>query len=200
MKDKVDQFWSEYAQAYAHPLLHNELLSRFTSNTAVTGAYAESWIWKLASEMLPKFKVSTGCIIHASDRALRRGKQPQIDLIVWDPSELPAIFECGNFALVPSFSVRGVIEVKRSCKNLKKFESQLEKQRSEIPAKYQKYILGVLVKHHENPFPEKPFPKWCNELGTACPPPITRIIDSQDEVDRDGVFALIYLLSQISGH
>jgi hypothetical protein len=200
MSDKVNQFWNEYAQAYAHPLLHNELLSRFTSNTAVTGAYAESWIWKLASEMLPRFKVSTGCIIHASDRARGRGDQPQIDLIIWDPSELPAIFECGNFALVPSFSVRGVIEVKRSCNDLKKFESQIINQRNEIPAKYQKYILGILVKHHINLFPDKPFPKWCDEFDTTCAPPITRILDNQGQVDRDGVFALIYLLSQISGH
>lgn len=199
MKRKIDQFWDEYAEVFASQILQNKLLSRFTQNTAVTGAYAESWIRNLVHEMLPNHKISTGCIIHAADRALDRIDQSQMDLIIWDPSELPAIFEHGDFALVPSFSVRGVIEIKRSCSNLKKFQAQLEKQRNEMPEKCKKYILGVLLQHKsKNPFPVQASPIWCAEIKPSTPPPITRILSGNGNVDKEGIFSLIYLLSQIS--
>jgi len=200
VKHKIDQFWDEYAEAYVSQILQNDLFSKFTNNTAATGAYAESWIRNLVNEMLPSYKVSTGCIIHASDRALNETDQSQIDLIIWDPSELPAVFEHGSFALVPSFSVRGIIEVKRSCSNLEKFELQLKKQRDEVPQEWKKHILGVLVCHNKNPFSVQAYPKWCSGVDVSSTPQITRILDKDGNVDKEGVFALIYLLSQISGH
>lgn len=66
MNQAIKQFWNEYAEAFASRFLQNTLLSKFTANTSVTGAYAESWTHSLVKEMLPDYKVSTGCIIFLS--------------------------------------------------------------------------------------------------------------------------------------
>jgi hypothetical protein len=55
-------------------------------------------------------RVSTGTIL---DYPLA-SKLPPIALIIWTPFPSPAIFEVGDFALVPKSSAFGLIEVKRS--------------------------------------------------------------------------------------
>src|ERR1700675_4881940 len=100
-------YWDLYARAFAQPLLLNGSLSGFVANPNVTGAYAETWIRSMARNMLGhRFRVSTGAVIRSNDRARGARSVRQCDLIVWDPSEMPAIFESSEFALVPIFSVR----------------------------------------------------------------------------------------------
>jgi hypothetical protein len=41
-------------------------------------------------------------------------KLPQVDTIIWTPSPVPAVFEVGEFAMVPRSSSLGVLEVKSS--------------------------------------------------------------------------------------
>src|SRR5437879_2959525 len=110
----LDEYWKLYAQAFAQPFQANALFSNFVTNPAVTGAYAEEYVRSMIKGMLGhRFRISTGAVIRSQDKT-RAASVPQCDVIVWDPSELPAIFESGEFALVPLFSVRAVIEVKRT--------------------------------------------------------------------------------------
>src|SRR5271167_3978705 len=94
VNDTVDswtEYWDAYAKAFAQPLQANSLLSRFVTNSNVTGAYGEAWVRSMTRNMLGhRFRISTGAVIKSSDKD--RGLDiPQCDLIVWDPSELPAI-------------------------------------------------------------------------------------------------------------
>jgi hypothetical protein len=100
--------WTNYAESFAHPLSANNLLSKFITNSAVTGAYAETWVRFIAGTMLPQFRVPTGAIIRPTDQTRNLSSFPQCDLIVWNPSVLPALFEQGEFALVPFAAVRAV--------------------------------------------------------------------------------------------
>jgi hypothetical protein len=65
--DAWESHWRDYAEAFVHSLRANDLLSRFITNSAVTGAYAETWIRFIAKSMLPQFRVSTGAIIRPTD-------------------------------------------------------------------------------------------------------------------------------------
>lgn len=99
-----EEHWNLYARACAQYLGANDLLSSFVTNPNITGAYAEAWMRSMARNMLGnRFRISTGAVIRSTDNAPSRGlsKVSQCDLIVWDPSEMPAIFECSEFALVP---------------------------------------------------------------------------------------------------
>jgi hypothetical protein len=87
------EYWKAYAQAFAQPIQADGLLSHFVTNPNVTGAYAEAWVRSTTRNMLgSRFRISTGAVIRACDRG-RELSVPQCDLIVWDPSEMPAIFE-----------------------------------------------------------------------------------------------------------
>jgi hypothetical protein len=112
-----DEYWDLYAQAFTRSLQANGLLSCFVTNQNVTGAYAEAWIRSMTRNMLGhRFRISTGAVIRSCDHlpSRRLSKVSQCDLIVWDPSEMPVIFECSEFALVPLFATRAIIEVKRT--------------------------------------------------------------------------------------
>ena len=109
----LDKYWTWYAQAFAQRLQANGLFSSFVKNPCVTGAYAEAWVRSMTRDMLgQRFRISTGAVIQAFHRRVH-----QCDLIVWDPSEMPAIFESLEFALVPLFATRAIIEVKRKGNN-----------------------------------------------------------------------------------
>ena len=71
--ERANEFWMDYVETFSHPLTANGLVGRFVQNTEVTGAYAESWIRSLVSDMCgKKYRVSTGAIIRGSDRAFER--------------------------------------------------------------------------------------------------------------------------------
>lgn len=133
-----ENYWNLYARAFAQSLGANSLLSSFVTNPNVTGAYAEAWIRSMARNMLGhRFRISTGAVIRSCDNIPSRGlsKVSQCDLIVWDPSEMPAIFECSEFALVPLFATRAVIEVKRTGNKAEREElaEQLKKRQNLLP-------------------------------------------------------------------
>src|SRR6266542_1076383 len=105
-----DEYWDLYTQAFAQSLQANGLFSSFVTNPCVTGAYAESCVWSLTRSMLGhRFRLSTGAVIRPCDRGRGLSSVMQCDLIVWDPSEMPAIFESSEFALVPLFATRAII-------------------------------------------------------------------------------------------
>ena len=85
-------------------------IKEVTSNTDLLGKYTEATIRSLVHRIVQPMRVSTGAVIdYPMPEVLR-----QIDLIVWAPFPVPAIFEVDGFGLVPKSSAFGVIEVKRS--------------------------------------------------------------------------------------
>ena len=203
VKDRKE-FWDAYAGAFAQPLQSNGLLSAFVTNPNVTGQYAEAWVRSMARNILGhRFRISTGAVIGSSD-SIGGLKIPQCDLIIWDPSEMPAIFECAEFALVPHFAARAVIEVKRKAPQQEKLAEQLrmcqESLRDNAP------VLGVVVSHREPLFPEDRCDQyWLRsyltdpELGTydRNQQPMTRLLDAKNKPDTSGIMAFIYFLAQV---
>ncbi len=204
MRDSWKEFWADYADSFIQPLKANGQVGKFVNNSAVTGLYAEAWIRDLVKSMLPHFRVSSGAIIGSADRE-RDNKIPQCDIIIWDPSELPALFEKGDFALVPKHSVKALIEVKRSSTNIRKFKEQLKRQQKCLFDSYR--ILGVIISHKKQLFKRKVTPDWLQEKEDTLDRnvEIIRIFKSlnnnklKQNVDAEGIFAFIYFLSQIAG-
>lgn len=197
--EKHRAFWEAYAEAYAQPFQQNGLISRFVTNPNVTGCYAETWIRLTAQRMLGQhFRISTGAVIRSGDIGRGLEKVPQCDLIIWDPSEQPGLFEAGDFALVPLAAVRGLIEIKRTIPSVKSFRNQLIERQQLVP---KNRLLGVAVSHSSNLRDFKCTPNWLVEKANAAnAPSMTRLLDKKNHVDTDGVMAFIYFLAQVAGH
>ena len=194
------KLWTDYAKALGHPISANGLLSSFVTNPDVTGAYAESCLRSIIADTLPNFRISTGCVIRSSDLEGDRRKIPQCDIIIWDPSDMPAIFEHGNFALVSSFAARAVIEIKRkTVKPVDAIRKDMKKLRKRLQPPYNYNVLGVLVDHESNPFPYEVNPDWLKKIDKTEDPPVTSIL-CKGQIDTNGIFAFIYFLSQIAGY
>lgn len=191
-------YWDAYAKAFAQPLQGNGLLSTFVTNPNVTGAYAEAWIRSMARNMLShRFRISTGAVIRQADATRGLVNVPQCDLIVWDPSEMPAIFESAEFALVPYFAARAIIEVKRTGKR-EELAQQLIARRELLPA-LPPAVLGVIIDHPEPLFDQVECrANWLEHYKTE-EPPMTRLLDG-NMPDTNGIMAFIYFLAQVAGH
>ena len=128
MVKQHSQTAGEFLEALA-PHLLGELkppaeLARFTRNTAVVGAYVESAVRSLIVRYVSPLYVSTGAVIDQSNQ-LSDPKLPQVDTIIWTPSPVPAVFEVGEFAMVPRSSSLGVLEIKSSAYDTEGLDSRL---------------------------------------------------------------------------
>lgn len=198
---KWKDYWTDYVEAFAHPLTANGLVGRFVANPNVTGAYAETWLRSIAASMLPQYRISTGAVLRPSDRNGDLRSVPQCDLIIWDPSDMPALFEKNDFALVPWYSARAIIEIKRSCTDVADLRTQLEHRRNNLLRKYRRNILGVVVSHPVSLFEDEANPKWLKDAKWDKDIPITRLLgDDPAQADTSGVLVFIYFLSQLAGH
>lgn len=198
---ELERFWHRFASAFAHPFTANGALSEFVRNTAVTGAYAEAWVRWAARVMLPHLRVSTGAIIRTSDAVWHSdlSQVPQLDLILWDPTELPPLFEQGDFALVHTQSARGLIEVKRTLDSEQNTRDQLRKQKARLLPEYRGNVLCVVVSHPKPLFRGHVHPGWPADKNRVEELALTRLLDeSTSAPDPNGVFALIYLLSHVA--
>jgi hypothetical protein len=107
------QFLDFFATPLVEELKAIEGLKRFTSNTDVIGAHAEAVVRRLVRRVVDPLHVSTGAVI--SERMCSEpDKIPQLDTIIWLPCPAPAIFEVGDFCLVPRGSAMAIMEIKRS--------------------------------------------------------------------------------------
>lgn len=88
-------------------------ISKFTKNSAVLGAFAESLLFQFITRVVSPLKISTGTIISPEHYASHR-PLPQFDLIFWDPNPIPAILAEDRFALIPKNSALAVLEVKKT--------------------------------------------------------------------------------------
>lgn len=104
-----------------------QAFKQFTSNSDIVGAYIEAGVRKFVRAYLSPIRVSTGAVI---DQAQSPGSEiPQLDAIAWIPNPAPAVFEVGEFALVPRSNCLGILEVKSSVYSSKAMK-QLEKRSS----------------------------------------------------------------------
>jgi hypothetical protein len=193
------RFWQLYAESFVAPLKSNSLLRKFVANRTVTGLYAEAWVRSLARNMLPQFRISTGAVIRPSDQQGDLQSVYQCDLIIWDPSELPAIFEQGDFALVPTHSVHAIVEIKRTCSDTSKLVKQLEDRKKLLRLKCRRNLLGVVLENSKALFdgvvgPQwLKDPKWRNNRALVC-------LLSRDLMPHtDDIMAFIYFLAQVAG-
>ncbi|HHI5412121.1 TPA: DUF6602 domain-containing protein [Vibrio metoecus] len=106
-----DYFWKTYTEQLVNSLTANSEITKFTNNPAVIGAYAESTVTELIRNFVAPYICSTGSLIGTAQIG---ENLKQLDLMIWSPTPLPAIFDSAGFALVPQQSVHGVIEIKRS--------------------------------------------------------------------------------------
>lgn len=197
----IRDYWSRYAEAFATPLRGNGLLGTFVSNPAVTGAYAEAWVHSLAAAMVSNLSISTGAVIRTTDVVQRRDlrRVPQSDLILWDPSEMPALFRSGSFALVHTQAARAIIEIKRTTTDITALQKQLSRQKLRLLSEYRRNVMGVVVAHNRPLFGEGLEPDWVAKSRPGDAVRIARLLDRQtSNPDPDGIFALIYFLSHVA--
>jgi hypothetical protein len=96
----------------AHELTAHETIRDFVgSNSDLIGKYAEASVRSFIARVVSPLKVSTGTIIYEGNI---KTKLPQLDVIVWSPAPVPAVFENGDFAIVPRGSAHGFLEIKSS--------------------------------------------------------------------------------------
>jgi hypothetical protein len=118
-QEKLDaekrQYWEKYFDALVIPFKTDSVLNKFVTNRDITGAFGEALVRSFIKKMLPHLSISTGTIISLRDhiylekQTIEYDKIPQADLIIWDSSILPPIFDVGDFALIPDIAARGIL-------------------------------------------------------------------------------------------
>lgn len=104
----ADELASEFA-----PI---DRIKRFTSNRAIIGAHTEAAVRQFIRRTVAPLRVSTGAIVYEGNTG--EGTQlRQIDTMIWSTAMAPAVFECGEFALVPRGNCHAALEIKRSMYN-----------------------------------------------------------------------------------
>jgi hypothetical protein len=81
-----------------------------TQNSDLLGAYVESAVRGWVRRIVQPMRVCTGAVLDYPIQAPLR----QIDLIIWAPYPVPALFAVDEFGIVPNSSAFGVLEIKRS--------------------------------------------------------------------------------------
>jgi hypothetical protein len=116
---------------------------------------------------------------------------------------VPAIFEAGEFALVPNFAARAIIEVKRSGRK-GALAADLTKRRNLLVGPYQDSLLGIFIRHAHPLFDDRyePDTNWVEEhwQEKISEPPITRLFDAAGNPDTKGIMAFVYFLARVAGH
>lgn len=99
-------------QQLAQELTAHETIRNFVGrHPALIGSYAEASLRKFIADVVSPLNVSTGTIIYEGNIGK---KPPQLDAIIWSPAPVPAVFEKGDFAIIPRGSAHGFIEIKSS--------------------------------------------------------------------------------------
>jgi hypothetical protein len=94
-----------YLRSFAHDLVANsQRIDALIGHSGTVGSYREDLLRTMLRKLLPKrYSVDTG-FIEDSPR--------QLDIIIWDAFNYPALFREGDVVVIPRAAVRGVIEVK----------------------------------------------------------------------------------------
>lgn len=115
------------------------------TNPALTGAYIEELVRGFIRDYIGSKQLLHGT--YYSKQHVESNKKPmQIDGIVYEPKRGPLIIQEGDFAVLhPAFSA-GVIEIKMTISNIKKFEGRLQS----IHSRYLQHlpktqVMGVVI-------------------------------------------------------
>ncbi len=121
---------------------------------------------------------------------------------------MPAIFECSEFALVPQFAVRAIIEIKRKgTKSERECLTEQAKERQHLlpTASQMDFVLGIILNDAHDPHPlfdddHRPAPNWLREhwQRSAGVPGLSREYSVITEPDTNGIMAFIYFLAQVA--
>jgi len=155
------------------------------------------------ASMVSNLTISTGAVIRTTDvvHGQNLRKVPQSDLILWDPSEMPALFRSGDFALVHTQAARAIIEIKRTTSNVSALQVQLRKQRQRLLSEYRRNVLCVVVAHPTPLFGEGLEPEWVKSSDSRADVRVARLLDKKtSKPDPEGIFALIYFLCHVARH
>jgi hypothetical protein len=87
-------------------------IRKFTYNTAIIGKYVEASVRLFVRKYLAPIRVCTGGVIDQFQTP--GGFIPELDTIAWIPGPVAAVFEVGDFGLVPRSSCLGILEIKSS--------------------------------------------------------------------------------------
>lgn len=208
IEKEIPEYWRNYMKGILLPYKIDSVLKYFTSNSAVTGDFGEALIRSFIRSMLPHLRISTGSVVKVSNRthSEKYSTLPQGDLIIWDPSLLPAVIDVEDFALVSNLAVRGVIEVKRGNADIPDTRQQVKKWMdylSDVPTDLtaKQYmncnVLGVVITHNSPLHKKVPLPNMWDERQQD--PIVIRLFDNKDySEDVDGFLTLIYFLSHIA--
>jgi hypothetical protein len=137
------EYLKHLCRQLAHELTAHDKIRAFVGrHPDLIGNYAEASTRDFISRVVTPLKVSTGTILYETNY----GKEPpQLDAIVWSPNPAPAIFEGGNFAIVPRGSAHGFIEIKSkaySSKVGKDIVQKLSHERDLIHPRLKDFIPG----------------------------------------------------------
>ncbi|MFC1706741.1 DUF6602 domain-containing protein [Planctomycetota bacterium] len=106
-------YFAAVAAQLCAEVAQNTAIRKFADNSDVIGAYAENTVRKLIDRIVSPFRVSTGAVV-APELCEKPEEAVQMDVIVWNPCPLPALFEAGSFGLLPKRSVLATMEIKRT--------------------------------------------------------------------------------------
>lgn len=104
-------FLEQLAKQLANDLKGNDQIRGFTTNSDLIGAYAEATVRSLVVRCVSPLLVSRGAIVYEGNCP---NSVMELDTIIWQPRPVPAVFEVGDFAIVPRASAVAFLEVKRS--------------------------------------------------------------------------------------
>lgn len=135
------------------------------TNTAVTGAYIEELVRGFVRGWIGHRELLHGTL-YSPPHAQRGEKSPQLDGIVYDPKLGPPIIREGDFAILHPLLCDGIIEIKTTCKSIKRLERRLW----DIHWRYQSplgrigtsKVMGIVI---SDPDPEKV--SVCRRRGKA---------------------------------
>lgn len=99
------------AEDLVRDITSNHSLRRYTTNADLLGAWAEACVRNLIARMVHPLRVSRGAIVY---EGICPDEVPELDAIVWTAAPVPAVFDLGDFAIVPRGSAVAFLEVKRS--------------------------------------------------------------------------------------
>lgn len=124
---------------------HNTIRNFVGMHPALIGAYAEASVIQFIKRIVFPLRVSTGTIIYEGNVGK---KPPQLDIIIWSPAPVPAVFENGDYAIVPRGSAHGFIEIKSTdySSSVKDISTCLDHESELIQPKIEGYrgALGIV--------------------------------------------------------
>lgn len=109
-----ERYYELMAQQLARKIVPGEEIKPFVGNDPnLVGAFAEEQVREFVRATVSPLQVSHGAVIRAESHGSGE-RLKQLDTIIWTPNPLPALFQVGEFALVPWENSMGVLEIKSS--------------------------------------------------------------------------------------